>query len=101
MALQPLSKASSIEQLVNAINAILRGRSNAVGTVTLTASATVTNIVDPRISSDSAIQLVPQTASAAGVIATTFQGTTIVGQATLTHASAASTDRTFKYVVIG
>lgn len=101
MALQPLSRVSTIEQIVLALNAILTGRSNAVGTVTLTASVTTTTITDPRISADSAIVLAPTTANAAGAIATTYQGTTANGSCVINHANAASTDRTFKYVVIG
>jgi hypothetical protein len=99
MALQPLSRISTTEQLVNAVNAILRGRSNAVGSITLAVSATSTVIVDPRISADSVIILVPQTANAAAE--TPFQGATIVGQVTLNHASAVTTDRTYKYAIIG
>jgi phage baseplate assembly protein gpV len=101
MALQPLSRNSTTEQLVNAINAVLQGRSNAVGTVTLTAGATTTTITDPRISADSAIVLVPTTANAAGAIATTYQSTTANGSVVIQHSNTASTDRTFKYVVNG
>jgi hypothetical protein len=101
MALTPLSRISTIDQIVNAINAILRGRSNATGSVTLTASVTTTTITDARISADSVIFLMPTTANAAGAVATTYQGTTANGSVIIHHANAGSTDRTFKYVICG
>jgi hypothetical protein len=101
MALNPLSRVSTTDQIVNAINAILRGRSNATGSVTFTASVTSTTITDPRISADSVILLVPQTANAAGAVATTYQGVTANGSAVIQHANTGTTDRTFRYVVCG
>lgn len=101
MALTPLSRVSTIEQVVNAVNAILRGRSNATGSVTLTASVTSTTINDARISSDSVLLLSPQTANAAGAVATTYQGITANGSVVIQHANAVTTDRTFKYVICG
>jgi hypothetical protein len=98
--LQPLSRISTTDQLVEAINAILRGRSNAVGTVTLTANDTSTVINDPRISNDSAILLQPTTANAAGALGTTYIAV-VNGMATINHANAVSVDRIFKYVVHG
>ncbi len=101
MALTPLSRVSTIEQVVNAVNAILRGRSNATGTVTLTAGATSTTISDARISADSVLLLSPQTANAAGAVATTRQGATDNGSVVIDHANTATVDRTFKYVICG
>ena len=101
MALAPLSRVSTIDQIVNAINAILRGRSNATGSVALTPSVTTTTITDARISADSVILLMPTTANVASAVATTRQGTTTNGSVVIQHANAVSADRTFHYVICG
>ncbi len=85
------------------INQLIRGRSNASGTVTLTASATTTVITSEIFNEDAGIFLCPTTANAAAELAagTCYASTIAAGSVTLTHANNAQTDRTFRYVVIG
>lgn len=89
--------------LTDAINLIQQGRSNAVGTVTLTAGATSTVVTDNNFESSMVVLLQPKTANAAGALATTYiaDGDKGKGTFTITHANAASLDRTFAYVRLG
>jgi len=85
------------------LNASIKGKTNNRGELTLAASATSTVVVDSRVSSESQIYLTPLTANAALAVATTFIAEASKGQGsfTVTHASTATTDRKFDYVVIG
>ena len=78
-----------------------QGKLNAVGSVTLTASATTTAISDARINAESWIGLMPKTANAAGALATTYVSSRSDGTATLAHASTTTTDRGFDFCIIG
>lgn len=86
-----------------AINELIRGRSNATGTVTLTASSTTTTIRVDTINTDAQLFLFPRTAAAATELgAGTIYGTvTAAGTVSITHANSASTTRTFGYLVVG
>lgn len=77
------------------------GRSNATGTVTLTASATSTVVTPQNCAPGSAVFLFPKTANAAGALSTTYVATVAKQSFTITHASAVSVDRTFFYVCLG
>lgn len=96
----------SIWRIVQAIIQVLQGRSNAVGSVTLTPGTTTTVITKAEApaaincSKDSAVMLSPLTANAAAALATTF---TAAGQGTftVTHANAVSADRSFRFEVRG
>ena len=69
------------------------------GEVTLAvAPATTTAINNSLIVAGSRPFLYPKTANAAGVVATTY-ATSGAGTVTVTHAAAASADRTFHYVI--
>lgn len=98
------SAGGSPREVATAINQLAAGRSNAVGRVTLTPSATSTTFTNANINEDAEVFLFPRTANAAAALATTYasisriSGTNTV---TITHASAVSTDRTFAYLVIG
>lgn len=84
-----------------AVNALLQGRSNNTGTVTLTPAATSTALSDPRIGGGSTILFMPRTANAAAALSGLHVATLGKGTATLAHASNAQTDRVFGYAVIG
>lgn len=94
-------------EMSDAINRLMDGRSNAVIVATLTASATQTVIsaaVAPNINEASYAFASPQTANAAAAMATTWAVVERVSgslQLTIHHASAASTDRTFAFVLLG
>lgn len=92
-------------QIANAVNRTLGGKLNNTGTMTLAANSAATILRDPRLSSKSTIQFDPMTANAAAEMAA---GTMYVASAdrrdkafTITHSNAASTDRTFRYAILG
>ena len=82
------------------LNGVLDGKTNNLASVTLRSGQTTTTLTDPRITADSAIFLSPRTANAAGALATTYL-TPAMGSATLTHANAGTTDRTFDALIVG
>lgn len=86
-----------------AINQLVQGRSNAVGTVTLTASATTTTVNAQNCGAGSVVFLSPQTAHAAAEVGngTIFVSAVANGSFTLTHASNTQTDRVFGFVCLG
>lgn len=86
--------AFSIQQLA-------AGRSNANGSVTLTANVTSTIVVALNCGASSGVWLSPRTANAAAAVGTTFVSSVASGTFTITHASAATTDRTFDWVAFG
>lgn len=90
-----------LKRLTDAVNLLGDGRSNAVGSLTLTASVTTTEITDRRVGIDSKIMLSSTTANAAAALATTYVTEKSAGAFTLTHANNAQTDRTFDYTVTG
>jgi hypothetical protein len=86
-----------------AINELAKGRSNAVGTLTLTANAGSTTVAAVNCGAGSVVLLSPLTAHAAAEIG---NGTIYVGMVanksfTLTHANNAQVDRTFGYACLG
>jgi hypothetical protein len=92
-------------KLVTAIRQLAEGRSNAVGTVTLAASAAATAVPAPTCGKEAKIFLFPATANAAAELG---NGTAYVkaaditaGQFIVTHANSLQTDRTFHWLAIG
>lgn len=90
-------------QLAQGVNGTRSGKLNAVTQVTLTANSTITTLTDSRIGATTGIFLSPLTADAAAALSGLWVNQALQqnGQATLTHASAASTDRTFNVLLIG
>lgn len=84
-----------------AIQQLAQGRSNAVGTVTLNHDQTTTTVTNQTCGLESIVLLMPKTLNAAGALATTYVSHVGPGTFTLTHANAASTDRTFGYINLG
>lgn len=86
-----------------AIRELFQGRSNAVGTVTLTASTTTTAVTAINCGTDSKIFLMPTTANAAADFVSGSLYVSSVGQGTftITHPSDADTDKTFFWVALG
>lgn len=87
------------------INAMLIGKLNCGGTVTLTASVATTTLTDPRMGFASHVVLTPTTANAAAEIGngTLFVSETgrLNGSVVITHANNAQADRVFRYSLIG
>lgn len=92
-----------IPKIVGAVNQLTQGRSNAVGVVTLTASAATTTVPAPNCAAGSSIFLFPATANAAAIVAATYVLTTNVtaGQFIITHTNNANVDKTFYWVALG
>ena len=80
-----------------AIRALAEGASNSLGQVTLTPSVTTTIVSDPLATTESHVALCPLTSNAAAAIPTTYVSARAQGTFTLTHANAATVDRTFSY----
>lgn len=84
--------------IAETINKMLSGRANNAGTLTLTAGATTTAVIDPAFESSMVPILIPTTANAAAAVTNVYLSTRVNGSFTLTHANTATTDRTFLYV---
>lgn len=99
----PTPDDTNLQRTVAAIRQLAQGRSNAVGTVTLTAGATSTVVTNEYCAAGSYVFLTPLTANAAGAVATTYVTSANVGNKTftITHANAGTTDRTFAYIALG
>ena len=98
----PLGAAD--RDIVTAIRELIRGRSNAVTTITLTANVTTTTYAGPNVNENAEAFLSPKTANAAAALATTYTSITRIAgvpTVTITHANAASTDRTFALAILG
>jgi hypothetical protein len=85
-------------QIATTVNEILKGRANNAGSLTLTANTTTTTVSDNRFNSDMVPLLMPTSANAAAALSTTYVSARVNGSFTLTHANAATLDRTFLYV---
>ncbi len=94
----------NLPELQAAVEQISQGRMNCTGTFTLAVSPATTTVVPaPTVAPGTIILLSPQTADAASAVPTTYVKASDVSQGsfTVTHASAASVDRTFGFVAIG
>lgn len=85
------------QRLAQAIRDLFAGRSNAVGTVTLTANSATSVVTALNVGADSRIFLMATTANAAAEAGGTALRISSVGSGTftVTHANNAQTDRTF------
>lgn len=92
------SLALHLRQLAGVINSIMDGKTNNTGEVTLTENVTTTVVSNMIVSPDSSIFLTATTSNAAAETPYIVAGDE---QFTITHANAATTDRTFNYMVAG
>ena len=85
-----------------AIKQLIEGRSNAVGTVTLTTAA-ATTVTAVNCGLNSAVFLFPVTTNAAAAVTTVCIKSTDIytGSFVVTHAVNANTDKTYNYLAIG
>ena len=86
-----------------AIRDLFAGRSNAVGTVTLTASVATTTVTAINCGLGSRVFLMPTTANASAEFGNgTIRISAVAnGSFTITHANNAQTDRTLFWVALG
>ena len=94
---------TDLKKIVLALQQLAAGRSNAVGTVTLAIGAATTVVVDKNCAAGSTPLLTPATANAAIEVGngTLFVSAVTNGSFTITHASSATTGRTFLYALHG
>lgn len=93
----------NVRRIVQSVRELYEGRSNAIGRVTLAASATTTAVTAVNCGLGSVVLLFPETADAAAEVAAggLYVSAVGAGSFTLTHANDASTDRTFAWVALG
>lgn len=94
---------TDLTKINQAIEQIDQGRLNCSGTFTLAASATTTSVDAPTVAPGTSISFSAMTADAATAFATTFilAANVFAGSFIVSHASGASTDRTFSWIAIG
>jgi hypothetical protein len=97
---------TDLKRIVLAIQQVAAGRSNATGTVTLTANVATTTVTPTQtgsIAAGSTPILTAMTANAAAEVGagTIYASTVANGSFTLTHANNAQTDRIFRYAILG
>lgn len=99
----PAITETDLRRIVQGIRDLFFGRSNAVGSFTLTAGVATTVVMAPNCGLGSNITLRPKTANAAAALATTFitDINTGFGTFTVNHANNAQVDRTFGYSIQG
>lgn len=99
----PLAGETNLYKIVCAIRELFEGRSNAVGTFTLTPSAASTVVSAPNCGTGSSVLLTPKTANAAAELGngTMYIATVANGSFTVTHANNAQSDRTFMWAAFG
>lgn len=83
------------------INALIDGKANVTGTVTLTANSATTTVSDNKFESGMVPVFVPTTANAAAALGGMYVSARTQGGFTLTHANNAQTDKSFLYVRFG
>lgn len=92
-----------ISKLVLSLQELASGRSNAVGTFTLTTGAASTTVTDSNCAAGSTVIPIPTTANAAAELGngTMYLSAVANKSFTFTHANSATTGRTFKYAIVG
>jgi hypothetical protein len=99
-----------LKKIVMAVQQLAAGRSNAVGSVTLTPSSATTTVDVTKnpiaasvITSASTPILTPKTANAAAEVGngTIYVSAVVNGSFTITHANSATTGRDFYYAILG
>lgn len=90
-------------EVASVVNQIIRGGSNANGTVTLTPGAATTVVDKVGMGDQATILFSPMTANAALEQAAGTMFVSAIGPETftITHANNAQADRTFRYLAIG
>lgn len=92
-------------QVNRMLNSFLNGKTNNIGSFTLTASSTTTTLTfaTGQLGQDTVISWTPTTANAASATASLYVSSRDVANKTLTltHASTADIDKTFSYVLTG
>lgn len=90
-------------RIVQAIRDLFAGRSNAVGTLTITPNAATTVVTASNCSIDSRVTITPTSAAAATEYGagTCYVSAKGAGTFTVTHSNSATTGRTFDWHALG
>lgn len=99
----PGTNETDLKKFVLAIQQLASGRSNAVGTVTLSTGAASTVVADKNCATASTPILTPVSANAAAELGngTMYVSAVANGSFTITHANSATAGRTFRYAILG
>jgi Ethanolamine utilization protein EutJ (predicted chaperonin) len=91
------------EDIAEAVRDLIRGGSNATGTVTLTVSVATTTVANPLVRDTSVPILIPMTAAAAAEVGagTLFISAVNRGNFVVGHANSATAGRTYRYALVG
>ena len=102
-AFAPGIAETDLKKIVLAIQQLAAGRSNAVGSVTLTTGSPTTTVSTRNCAAGSTPILTPATANAATELGngTIYVSAVANGSFTITHANSATTGRTFFYAILG
>lgn len=94
---------TDLKKIVLAIQQIAAGRSNAVGSVTLATGSATTTVTNANCAIGSTPILTPASASAATEVGngTMYVSAVANGSFTITHANTTTTERTFRYAILG
>ena len=82
------------------VSRVDKNRIVSVGSVTLAAGATTTEVFNLAMSKQNWVHLYPQTANAAAVVASTYLSTRDTRSFTITHPNDANADKTFSYIIV-
>lgn len=101
--MREITVSSSERDRILAINALVRGRSNAVGRVTLLPGVSSTTVTRNTATANSEVFLSPRTGSAATELASGAMHWKMADAQTLviTHSVSAQADREFGFVILG
>lgn len=89
----------TIRDIAEVLNNAMKGKTNNTGEVTLTPSTTSTTVKNILCNANSVVILQPVTANAAGLATPWPEADS--GEFIIHHASNASVDLTFRYVIVG
>jgi hypothetical protein len=94
---------TDLKKIVLALQQLAAGRSNAVGSVTLTIGSATTTVTTANCAVGSTPILTPASANAATESGngTIYVSAVANGAFTITHANSATTGRTFLYAILG
>jgi hypothetical protein len=88
-----------VVQIARTLNLVLRGKVNAVTSITLTANATSTTLIDDRIGASTYVALVPLTSSSTAIDIAPYVSARTRGSATIAHGSSPATDLEFSVLL--
>lgn len=99
----PGTRETDPQKIIRSLHELASGRSNAIGTVTLTINVSTTTVTDANCASGSVVICEPTTADAATEKGngTMYVSTISNGSFIITHANSATVGRTFRYAIVG